>query len=253
MTAKAIASVAVLAAIAVANLLYAPAPPGAVRVWITAAVVAQAFPPLAVWHNGTAIDPARRWIAFWAVSYLVSDFGQLFLANVFRDNLLFVTLTQPAQDGLLLWALSYWQRGPVMRLTFRIAIPIHFLGTLGFAISSGELEAFKTFASTFRSLVVLSAAVYTIVSLSAEETDRIWMRDWLWSSLGVALYYGVYVIVEPVSGWFLAQGRGEAAITVFTVKAAFDILAFLLIWKGMRCPLKTDSLASGSGPHSLSS
>jgi hypothetical protein len=245
-SAKALTSAVIILAIAALNFIFAPVPEGAVRYGITAAVLAQVFPPLAVWLNGTGRDPARWWVAVWAVAYVISDFAQLLLALTSGQNLWFLTISQPVQDGLLLWALSLWQNRPVMRLTFRVAIPIHVLVTLGFAIAAGEQETFKTFASPFRSLVILSAAAYTIVSRSAEETDRIWMRDWLWTSLGVALYYGVYVIVEPVSGWLLAQGRSETVVNLYVVKAIFDVLAFLLIWKGMRCPLTPDFSASGS-------
>ncbi|MGQ0766458.1 MAG: hypothetical protein ACT4OZ_12420 [Gemmatimonadota bacterium] len=225
--------------------LHAPTPPGWLRFWITAAIVTQLLPAQEVWVRGDGSNPARRWMAIWSLVYFLSDLIQPFVARVAGSNLVFITVAQPLQDALLLWALSHWQERPTMRLSFRIAIPFHVAATLGLAVVVGEVDSFKTFISTFRSLVILAAAAWTAVSRFAGEKERIWMRDWLWASLGVALYYGVYVVVEPASRALIAAGELEAVMRLFTYKAVFDVLAFLLIWRGMRCPTTPTWSASG--------
>lgn len=225
--------------------LHAPTPPGWLRFWITTAIVTQLLPAQEVWVRGDGASSARRWMAIWSLVYFLSDLIQPFVARIAGSNLVFITIAQPLQDALLLWALSHWQKRPVMRLSFRIAIPFHVTATLGLAVLVGEVDSFKTFISTFRSLVILAAAAWTVVSGFAVEKERIWMRDWLWASLGVALYYGVYVVVEPASRALIAAGELDRVMTLFTYKAVFDVLAFLLIWRGMQCPTTPTSSASG--------
>lgn len=208
-----------------------------------AATLAQLLPPLAVvprWRTATA---ARRWIVVWCVVFFLADLLQIALAAALGNNLWLFTILQPVEDAILLWALSHWQVRPVMRITLRVAIPLVIATYVGIAIAAGELATFKTFSGPFRALLIMSFAAYTLIANVAETPERVSNRDWLWTTLGVLLYFGLLVATDPIVS---AMGPDQLAAMrrVYLVRASGDVLAFILIWRGMRCPLPNNSSGS---------
>lgn len=201
-----------------------------------AATFAQLLPPLAVFPSWRRTSEARKWIAVWGVLYFASDLMQLGFSRWQYDNLFLFVFINPVEDGVILWALSYWQLRPLTRIAFRVAIPIFVLIYIVIVIAAGEEKSFQTFAGTYRALVVLAASLFTLLSRSTEEADGVWTKDWLWTTVGVSLYYGLLVAAQPIMA-IVAPQSTSAARAVFTVKAIGDVVAFILIWRGMRCPL----------------
>lgn len=213
---------------------------------IAAAVATQLLPALAVMQLPRPVPPARFWIAIWALVFFASDLIQFAITVLGRDsNLWFFLIANPVEDAALLMAYSYWQVRPVMRTSFRIAIPLLAIVTLAIALSFGEINTFKVASSPFRLLLIASAVSYTLVARTAVENERIWTRDWLWTSLGVILYYAAYVVVDPVSKALYPE-HAELARQVYVIKAVVDVFAYLLVWKGMRCPVETSSKSTSA-------
>jgi hypothetical protein len=208
---------------------------------LAATLTAQLLPTLAVLQLSRPVLRARFWIAIWSFVFFVSDILQwsigFFTAG---GNLWVYSLTHPIEDALLLWAYSHWQTRPEMRLTFRIAIPLLIIVSTFIAFQAGEFNTFKSFSSPFRSLILLSAVVYTLISRWMQENEPVADRDWLWTSVGVMLYFGAYVLVEPVAN-SLIPDQMELARLVYVIKACVDLIAYILIWKGMRCPVPMSS------------
>ncbi|MCC6317026.1 MAG: hypothetical protein IT361_04970 [Gemmatimonadaceae bacterium] len=218
-----------------------PFSPRVIPTWqlaiIGMAVATQLLPSLAVLALPRPVPRARYWIGWWGLAFFVSDLSQVAISSFARvDNLWFFLIANPIEDATLLMAFSYWQLRPVMRLSFRVAIPLLALVTLAIAIAFGELTTFKTASSPFRLLLITTAVTYTLVVRTSREQQRIWERDWLWTSLGVTLYYAAYVVVDPVSAALLPD-QPELARLVYVVKGAVDIVAFVMVWYGMRRPL----------------
>lgn len=230
--------------VGIAMLIITPLIPGVLplyqRVVVSAAISAQLLPVLAVLSLERPVPRARHWIAIWATIFFVSDLTQMSITQFTSadSNLWFFLISHPIEDAALLMAFSYWQLRPVMRLTFRTAIPLLAIATLAIALAFGEANTFKANSSPFRLLLISAAVAYTLVARTASEDDRIWDRDWLWTSLGVLLYYSANVVVDPVSAMIYPQSPSLARM-VYVVKAAFDVLAYLMVWKGMRCPVES--------------
>ena len=234
-----LAVLAVWAAALWATLKIFPFPPWHLAL-IALAMAAQLLPVLEVRRLGRPIPPARLWIAIWSLVFFISDIGQIFVAQATGDNLWFFAVMNPIEDAALLMAYSYWQRSPVMRLTFRMAMPLLVAATLAIALSLDEINNFKSVSSPFRLLFLTIAVAYTLVSRATAETGSIWRRDWLWTSFGVILYTAAYVVVDPVSA-ALYPTRPDLARFVYVVKAGLDTVAYLLVWKGMRCATEQPS------------
>lgn len=220
---------------------------------VAAAQATQLLPAIAVAQLARPVPPARFWIALWAIAFFVSDLAQIAITGFTgRSNLWFFLIANPIEDACLLMAYSYWQLRPMMRLSFRIAIPLLAIVTLAIAIGFGEVNTFKAASSPFRLLLLATGVAYTLIVRTAQENDRIWTRDWLWTSLGVILYYAAYVVVDPVSMALYAD-HPELARLVYVVKAAVDVIAYLMVWKGMRCPVEAPYSRSTSALSSPSS
>lgn len=212
-------------------------------VFPVAATLAQLLPPLAVMPGWARATPARRWIAAWCLLFFVSDIAQFLIGQAVGNNQWFFIFVEPIEDAFLLWALSHWQVKPVARLAFRAAIPLIIATWVTIAFVTGEHATFKTFSGPFRALLMMGATVFTLISNVSSAPERAWNRDWLWTAMGVLLYFGLLVATEPIVA---AMGPDQISdmLRVYTVRSIGDVLAFILIWRGMRCPLPSSSSGS---------
>ncbi|MBK6485268.1 MAG: hypothetical protein IPF98_00035 [Gemmatimonadetes bacterium] len=208
-----------------------------------AATFAQLLPSVVVFARWRRTTVARQWIALWCVAFFLSDALQLILSMAFGTNLWVFIYISPVEDALLLWALSHWQTRPVTRMALRIAIPLVIASYVVIAIIAGELESYKTFSGPFRALMIMTWTAFTVVTNIATAPERVWARDWLWTCLGVLLYFGMFVVTEPIIA-AMPRDQVENMFRVYNVRAIGDVVAFILIWRGMRCPLPSNSSGS---------
>jgi len=208
-----------------------------------AATFAQLLPSVVVFAGWRRATEARRWIALWCLAFFLSDVLQLILSLAFGANLWAFIYISPVEDALLLWALSYWQTRPVTRIALRIAIPLVIASYVVIAIIAGELESYKTFSGPFRALMIMIWTAFTLVTNIAKVPERVWAHDWLWTCLGVLLYFGMFVVTEPIIA-AMPRDQVENMFRVYNVRAMGDVVAFILIWRGMRCPLPSSSSGS---------
>lgn len=210
---------------------------------LVVATIAQLLPLIPVLRLGARAPLPRKWMAAWSVTYFVVDLIQIAISRTGKENLWFITISQPLEDALLLWALSYWQTRPVFRIAFRVAVPLVVVIYLAIGFAAGELDSFKTFSGPFRGLVLLSASLFTLLSRVSVEPEGVWKKDWLWTTMGTTLYYGLHVATDPIVA-ALYERSVELAQLVYAVKSIGDVIAFALVWQGMRCPLQSTSSGS---------
>lgn len=207
------------------------------RATIGAAVGSQVFPLAALVTQAPPIPRARYWLGVWFLLALLSDFVQLTLAKLpVTSNLWFINGAQVFEDAILLWALSFWQVTPVMRLSFRMGIPLFAGVALTVALFFGELTTVQSFTGPFRCLVMMIAFLYTLIANLREDSERALSRDWMWVSIGFTLYFGVLLIVPPVAASMLPDNLPLARL-VYNIRAILNIFAFLLVAKGLMCPI----------------
>lgn len=204
---------------------------------------AQLLPPLAVLPNWSRSTAARRWIALWCLLFFVSDVVQFLIGRATGNNQWFFIFVEPVEDAFLLWALSHWQVKPVARLALRASIPLVIATWVTIAIVAGEQATFKTFSGPFRALLMMAWTVFTLLANVANSPERVWSRDWLWTVLGVLLYFGLLVATEPIVA-AMGPTQIDDMLKVYAVRSVGDVLAFILIWRGMRCPLPSSSSGS---------
>jgi hypothetical protein len=207
--------------------------------WVLhAAALAQALPPVAALRLGTRLPPARRWVVAWCLVMLASDAAQLWArgAEGNNNNLWVQYIAVPLYNVIMLWALSLWQEHPVSRLAFRIAIPIFIAALVTLMSIVGWSAAYSTVAAPFQSLLLLASALYTLVRNAVRDPGGVTRHDWFWVTLGVSLFYGLRVALPPFAAMLVATHPDLVRMAYF-VQAYADIAAFLLIARGILCPL----------------
>ena len=205
--------------------------------WVLhAASLAQGIPLLAAIRYGRRLPPARRWVLVWCLALLAGDAAQLWFRSGGTNNLWLNYIVVPLHNVIMLWTLSLWQDDPVSRLAFRIAIPLDLLA-LGVIIPVTETApVFYQFAWPFQALVLLAGSLYTLVRLSSREPDRATSRDWFWVTLGTSLYFAFRMALPPFVELTI-NGNRDLARLAYVVSAWADIVAYILIARGMVCPL----------------
>lgn len=203
--------------------------------WVLyAAAIAQGLPLLAALRYGRRLPAPRVWLAVWCVALLAGDLVLLRFRS--GGNLWLFYMVVPLHNAIMLWTLSLWQEDPVSRLAFRVAIPLDLLALVALipAVQSGT--TFNQFTWPFQALVLLAGSLYTLVRRSIAEPERVTSRDWFWVTLGTSLFFAFRMALPPFVELVLNTNR-ELARLAYVVSAWADIVAYVLIARGMVCPL----------------
>lgn len=203
-----------------------------------AATAAQVLPVLAAARYGPRLPPARRWVAVWCLALIASDVAQyqFGVGAAGANNLWLQYIAVPTQNAIMLWVLSLWQPDPVSRLAFRVAIPLDVIALLALIPAAQSASAFNQFTWPFQSLVLLAGSLYTLVRRSIGEPERVTSRDWFWITLGTSLFFAFRMAVPPFAALMMTTHE-ELARLAYVISAWIDILAYVLIARGMLCPL----------------
>jgi hypothetical protein len=202
-----------------------------------AAALSQALPVLAALRHGRRLPAARLWTVAWCVALMVGDGLQLWLRGSNGTNNLWLRAAgAPIQNAIMLWTLSLWQRHAVSRLAFRIAIPLFLVTLVALIPTVSETGTFNTVTAPFQALLLLAGALYTLVRNAASDPEGITHHDWFWVTFGVSLYFGLRVALPPFVS-ILMSSHQELVRLAYFVQAWADIAAFLLIARGIWCPL----------------
>jgi hypothetical protein len=204
--------------------------------WIVyAGAGSHALPLLVAAARRAALGPARTWVLVWC-GFLVAMSGlSLFLALKGLNNHWLHYVVTPIAAGLVLWALAWWQPAPWPRLAIRLLIPLICLAWLPIVLLIEDTQTFSQLGEPFVGLVIMSAAIYTLVARALRETQSVSSQDWFWIAVGIAIYHGVVVALQPASLKLLGR-HPHLVVRALQVKALVEILAFLAISWGIVRP-----------------
>lgn len=180
---------------------------------------------------------ARACVLAWCGVLVLANGLQLMLALHGLNNL-WVGYVVSAASALVLWALSYWQTGYTARLTLRVAT-IGFLAVWAFlTLAFEDTSSFSRAAEPMAYLVCLVAAAYTLLTRSHGSGGALLRQDWFWVSAGLALYFGSWSAMGPLSVLFV-RGAPDLLKRAYEVQTVLTIAAFVAIARGMTCPAAT--------------
>ncbi len=177
----------------------------------------------------------RKLIIAWLLVYFVSDLAGLVTLLNGIDNQWLRYIFTPVSDILVMLALASWQDHPLRRIGLRVALYLLVPVWLIYAIAEGT-KSFGEISDPLRSIIVLIAALMTLIGNSLNTSRRISRADWFWVAAGVALYFALELALGPFLEYVLHNSR-DVASRAYRLKASVDIIAFLLIGTGLLCPL----------------
>lgn len=201
------------------------------------AALSQTLPPLAGIRFRARLPAARLWTIAWCVALMTGDALQLWLRGAHGANNLWLhAATIPVQNAIMLWTLSLWQQHAVPRLAFRLAIPIFLIALLALLPALDVPGRFDTVTGPFQSLLMLAGSLFTLVSCAARDPAGVTRYDWFWVTLGTSLYFGLRVALLVFAA-ILVETHADLVRLAYIMQAWSDIASFLLIARGILCPL----------------
>jgi len=170
------------------------------------------------------------------LALVAGDLAQLWFRGGGTNNLWVQYIVVPLHNAIMLWTLSLWQEDPVSRLAFRVAIPLDLLALLALIPAVQSAATFNQFTWPFQALVLLAGSLFTLVTRAIREPERVTSRDWFWITLGTSLFFAFRMALPPFVELMLTTNR-ELTRLAYVVSAWADIVAYILIARGMVCPL----------------
>jgi len=195
-----------------------------------------------------ALEPGAQWIARGFMVYLAFS-AVMFVMSMKRiPNRIVAEAVLLLATPFLLLGFSKWQRGQLAAALVRATIPL-FLGIWVLVLLLAERSnPFGSVEFPVQSIFLVAVAGYTLVANGITAVGNPASEGWFWISAGILLSSGVQATLHPVSN-VLFPNRPDLVILAFNVNAAIDVVANLLVARGMWC--KGTLLASGGSSSSL--
>jgi hypothetical protein len=204
-------------------------------VLLVAATLAEAAPLVAQWATRRRPRGARAWLLVWCGFLFAMDVYQFWMGLHGEHNLWLWYVSSPVSVALLLWTLSYWQVDDVWRLTYRLAI-VPFLAVWGtLTLLVDDTSTFSDASFPLAKLIALAAAAIVLIARSYRSATAVWRQDWFWITGGMTLYFGTSAALSPL-GAMLMPAHAALFVSALQFKAFLDVVAFLLITRGVLCP-----------------
>jgi hypothetical protein len=198
-----------------------------------------------------ALPRPRLLVALCFALMFAQDAALWWLRTRQENNLWLVYVGVPVQTALLLAAYAHWQVGPVERRAVRLAA-VGFVALWAALVAWFEdTQAFSRFATPLQAILIVSVVAWTMVRRSTRTMESPASESWFWVSAGLLVYYGSGAVLGPVSN-LLFRDAPHLVRAAFTAKAAVNIVAYLLVARGMLCKLPSGSSGGSSSPPASS-
>lgn len=195
-------------------------------------ILVEGFPALVVFLRRSR-NPAHLWIAAGSALTFIADTYAVMLGHVPVNNQWVGYAVAPAILGMFLIALARWQLSYIERTTVRVVALLLVLTLYLLTLTVENLSGFSRFTGPLGGLVLLAAAIWTVLRRSFGPAREAHIRtDWFWVSLGLALYAVAAGVYEPVAAALMGE-RVDLVYHVLTVRLFIYILGFLCIAWGL--------------------
>lgn len=197
------------------------------------------------------LTTALRLVALCFAVMFVQDAAGWWMAERNIGNLWVSHVGTPLQTLLLLFALAEWQTGESERRAVRFAAVGFLLVYLVLVAAVEDPRAFSRFARPLQAILVVSVAAWTMVRRTVTTFESPLAAPWFWVSAGLLLYFGSGAVLGPVSN-LLMRTSPDLVRIAYVVKALVNIVAYLLVARGILCSQPSGSSGGSWGPPASS-
>jgi len=202
------------------------------------AIAMQAVPILGGIVARTGFAGPRLWVGVWCFLALALDAT---MAAFSHTNNLWVTyLVGPMMGSVALHAMARWQRDDIARITIWMMIPLALVVWATALLRFEDPGSFSLMVDPMYDVLCLGAALFTMGRRGLHEDAPLLRQDWFWICVAFAVYYGKAAAASPLSALLVAS-RPDLVGRALTLIAVTDIVAYLLILKGILCRPPTPS------------
>lgn len=201
-----------------------------------AAAASQALPAIAALRHGRNLPVARRWIVVLGLAGLIVDGVGLYYALRRQNNHWLSYLAAPVLAFTALMALSCWQQSRAVGRLLRGAAILFVAAVVVLVAFVESVRTFSLLRGPIESLLLVSASLGTLLLLARQEQGSLIQRDWFWICSGLALRYGAAVALDPLARLLIGDSR-TVVLSALKIKAVVDMTAYLLIARGVWCPV----------------
>jgi hypothetical protein len=110
-----------------------------------------------------------------------------------------------------------------------------------------RIQNFSLVVTPIKALLILGAALLTLLTLIARAPSPLAEAGWFWICLGLCLRYGVTAAIDPYSRIFLHNDPGKV-YWAYIAKAWIEVFATALILRGVLCPLPPPASSGSTSP-----
>lgn len=171
--------------------------------------------------------------------------AQFVIASSGRSNLWLSYVTLPAETMMVLWTFSLWQLTASARRAFRLAIPLTLVLQVVLVLSVENVNGFSAVSIPLFGVLCLGAVLYTLVTRAVDETESLLRQDWLWISIGFALYFGGLATITPLSSLLIGEHLNLVR-RAWELFAVIGLVSYIAIALGMLCPTRVQPSLSGA-------
>ena len=194
--------------------------------------LAQALPIVAGAARRGGLSRPQYWTVVWAGLLFGFDAITLWMALSGRNNHLLNYALTPLVTGFALGILSLWQQSARSATVIRFLIPVLGIVWVAMVVAIESTRTFSLLAEPFAGLLLLGAAIWTLLTRVVREEGRLGRQEWAWIAGGMALYAATSVALPPVS-YLLVDLNPGLVIRAYEGKSLIDVVAFALIARGV--------------------
>lgn len=226
-------------------------------IWV--AVWVQLVPLTAAFARPALLTGPRRGVAIWLVLLFLTDGISYAWSHWWGlgNNHVVSFVLVPVQGVAILWAIAGWQVRPLLRQTVRLCIPLLLLWWGVDIAYLEDISSFSVIGSPVYNILVLGAVLLAILTRARAAEESLLRQDWFWMLSGLMIFFATNAIVTIVQGAAIESGDLELAVRAGSLKAAIDIISYLLLTGGFlwahRRTSSGDSLSPGPSRSSSSS
>jgi hypothetical protein len=155
----------------------------------------------------------------------------------------------PFEVGALLIGLASWHEASGRRRLFYMAAGAFAAVETVLVLGVERLDHFSLLVGPVKSLLLLTATVWTLLACLRRQEGDLHHEDWFWICLGVSLKYGSVVALDPLSSLLLPE-HPEAVSIAYQVVAWINTFTSLMIARGLLCPVHPRPSSGPSSPAS---
>lgn len=208
---------------------HAPGP----GILIDAAIYAQSL-PMAAYLLTRQRTQASAFVVLGGLITVCANLVGEYVARTRGNNMIVGYISIPFTAGAFILALAEYQRTIVERFTLRIGLGLFIAIYLILVLFFDNVTHFGQFSHSLYSIVLLSAALWTLGRRSLTQDDGLALdTDWFWIAFGFAIYGAATAASAAIGNILVSRERYDLFAKAWNLRAAFVILAFCAISWGV--------------------